>query len=57
MRCRDFAPGSPQRYRKTLEWTNIGCKSLSLMEIRSETLVSRRSFAAAFPPFGPQARK
>jgi hypothetical protein len=48
IRCRDFAAGSPQRYRKTLTWTNISCKRLSLIAITSKSLASGRGLAAAF---------
>jgi hypothetical protein len=47
-----LAVGSSQRRRKTLKWASMTSKYLSLLETRSRSLLSRRSFAVACPPFG-----
>jgi hypothetical protein len=52
IRCRDFAAGSPQRYRKTVRCESMTCKYLSLLEARSKSPVCCRSFALARGPFG-----
>jgi hypothetical protein len=52
IRCPHLALGSSQRRRKTFKWASMICKYLSLIEIRSKSLVSRLGFAVACPPFG-----
>jgi hypothetical protein len=51
-RCPHFAASSSQRFRKTLELARMTCKYLSLLEARSQSLLSCHNFALALPPFG-----